>query len=144
VLLKTNSHVLSVESSCLAVCVLLLRLCATINYTMLTSLTRNAGGRASAPVLDICPLPGHMSPVTNPRQGRHTRQLFSERGGCARGQMSVSVSHKYSSSSSSGGGGGRCLSVVAQLHLTACWQSGNLHYTVGHGRLLEVLYHRTR
>jgi len=35
------------------------------------------------------------------------------------------------------------LSVVAQLRLTACWQSGNLHYTVGHGRLLEVLCHRT-
>jgi len=25
------------------------------------------------------------------------------------------------------------LSVVAQLGLTACWQSGNLHYTVGSG-----------
>jgi len=25
------------------------------------------------------------------------------------------------------------LSVVAQLRLTACWQSGNLHYTVGSG-----------
>ena len=25
------------------------------------------------------------------------------------------------------------LSVVAQLHLTACWHSGNLHYTVGSG-----------
>jgi len=35
------------------------------------------------------------------------------------------------------------LSVVAQLRLTACWPSGNLHYTVGHGRLLEVVYHRT-
>jgi len=34
--------------------------------------------------------------------------------------------------------GGVCL--VAQLRLTACWRSGNLHYMVGHGRLLEVLY----
>jgi len=53
-----------------------------------------------------------------------------------RGGKCQSVSHKYSSSSY----GGRCLSVVAQLRLTACWQSGNLHYMVGHGRLLEVLY----
>jgi len=32
------------------------------------------------------------------------------------------------------------LFVVAHLRFTACWQSGNLHYMVGHGRLLEVLY----
>jgi len=69
----------------------------SIYYTMLTSLTRNAlilsGGRGYrpgrrrrrystfAPSPDTCPFP-----VTNPRQGRRTRQLFSERGGCARGQ----------------------------------------------------------
>jgi len=45
-------------------------------------------------------------------------------------QVSASVSHKYSSSSNYGG---QYLSVVAQLRLTACWQGGNLHYTVGSG-----------
>ena len=35
------------------------------------------GRPSSAPVLDICPLPGHTPPVTNPRRGRRTRQLFS-------------------------------------------------------------------
>ena len=47
------------------------------------------------------------------------------------------TTHKYSSSSSSDGL--RYLSVFAQLSLTACWRSGNVHYTAGNGRLLEVL-----
>jgi len=85
-------------------------------YYVHTSLTHNAltlcGGRAwlqarpsSAPVLDICPLPGYTASVTDPRQGKRTRQLFSGTGGHAKGQMSASISHKYSTSSA----GGRCL-----------------------------------
>ena len=44
------------------------------------------GRPSSAPVLDICPLPGHMPPVTNPRLGQTrdscTRRLFSGEGAC--------------------------------------------------------------
>jgi len=37
-------------------------------------------GVASGPatVLDICPLPGHMPPVTNPRRGRRTQGRVCE------------------------------------------------------------------
>jgi len=79
-----------------------------IYYTMLTNLTRNAlilsGGRGYRPGrrrrrTRHLPPPRTHAPVTNLRRGRRTRQLFSGRGGCARGQMSASVSHKYSSSS---------------------------------------------
>ena len=49
------------------------------------------GRPSSALVLNICPLPGHMPPVTNPCQGRRKQQLLSGRGGRARGQMSASV-----------------------------------------------------
>ena len=80
------------------------------HYTMLTSLTCKSlilsGGRGCRPgrrqrqYSTFAPPRTH-APVTNPRQGRRTRQLLSGRGGCKRGQMSASVSHKYISSSSS-------------------------------------------
>jgi len=89
-----------------------------IYYTMRTTLTRNAlilsgrrdyrPGRPRRRYSTFAPPRTHAPPVTNPRQGRCTRQLFSGRGECARGQMLASVSHKYSSSSSSIDGG-RCL-----------------------------------
>jgi len=73
-----------------------------IYYTMCISFTRNAlilsGGRGYSLALVVVgadtrhlPPPRTHVPVTNPRQDRRTRQLFSGRGGCAKRQMSVSV-----------------------------------------------------
>jgi len=61
--------------------------------------TSSSGGPGyTCPAIVGAPPRTHASPVTKPRQGRRTRQLFSGRGRCARGQMLASVSHKCSSS----------------------------------------------
>jgi len=73
------------------------------------------------------PRPRTHAPVTNPRQGRRTRQLLSGMDGCARGQMSASVSHKYITSSSSDGGfpsARESASFFSDVHL--CWWSGTV------------------
>ena len=78
---------------------------------------------SGGPVLDICPLPGHMPPITHPRQGRRTRQLFSRRGGCARGQMSCGESSEQGQRASCGSSAAEAKrqdQIAVSLHPAPC------------------------
>jgi len=104
-----------------------------IYYIMRTSLTCNAlilsGGRGYRPDRHLrrystcAPSPDTCPPVTNPHQGRRMRQLLLGRGRCTRGQMSASVRLSVTSTAAAAVAEvmvAVSLSVVAQLHLTAC------------------------